>query len=80
MSIVQENTEYQNESMTTDRHENEETNATATTTPSQAAHRPPHFMIHKHTVHCNQGERMNKDTEEERAKERLGLLQLESRT
>jgi hypothetical protein len=65
--LVQENTEHQNESMMTDRHENEETNATATTTPSQAAQCTLRFMRCKLTIHCNWGKHMNKDAEDKHA-------------
>ncbi len=78
-TIVQENIQHQNESITTNRHENEGTNATATLTPSLATQRPPCLMTgakrmvpreaydaleRKHTVHCNQGQPEDEDTDD----------------
>ncbi len=79
-TIVQENKQHQDESMMTDRHHNEGTNATATLTPSPATGRPPHLMTGaecmlpreaydalewKRTVHCNQGQPEDKATNDE---------------
>ncbi len=76
-TIVQENIQHQDESMTNDRHQNEGTNATATPTQSPATRCPPRLMTGaermltreaydalecKHSVHCNQGQPENKGT------------------